>query len=170
MTTSAKTPDDSAIGNRRSHSQSGQTLLEVALLLPLLLVLLLGVIDMGRYAYISILVANAARAGADYGAQNLAQSVDTAGIKTAADNDYQNNGEAVNTLTVNSSVSCGCDNAGTFTAAPSCTGTGAGTCAAGHWVVIVSVTASGTFNTLFNYPGIPKTSAMSRTSKVRVLQ
>ena len=73
--------------------QSGQALLEVAVLTPLLLLMLLGVVEMGRYAYISILVGNAARAGAAYGAQSLPQSVDTAGIQTAADNDFQNNGQ-----------------------------------------------------------------------------
>ena len=48
-------------------SPSGQSLLEVALLTPMLLALLLGAIELGRYAYISILVGNAARAGAAYG-------------------------------------------------------------------------------------------------------
>ena len=45
-------------------SQSGQSLIEIAVLAPIVLSLLLGVIELGRYAYISILVANAARAGA----------------------------------------------------------------------------------------------------------
>lgn len=50
----------------------------MALLTPLLLTLLIGIIELGRYAYLSILVGNAARAGAAYGAQSLAQSSDTA--------------------------------------------------------------------------------------------
>ena len=176
MATGLKMRRDSKIRNHGAHrpgvlrSPSGQTLLEVTLLLPVLLTLMLGVIEIGRYAYIQILVANAARAGAAYGAQNLAQSVDTAGIQTAADNDYQNNGEAVSTLTVTSLTSCGCDNAGTLTAAASCTGAGAGTCAAGHWVVSVSVTAKGTFNSLFGYPGIPKSMSVTSTSTMRVAQ
>lgn len=152
------------------RSQSGQTLLEVALLTPLLLLLALGVIEMGRYAYISILVGNAARAGAAYGAQSLPQSVDTAGIQTAADNDYLQNGQAASTLTVTSSTSCGCDSNGTITSAVCTTGPNpsAGTCASGHWVVLVSVTASGTFNSLFSYPGIPSSLTVSRTATVRV--
>jgi Flp pilus assembly protein TadG len=154
------------------RSQSGQTLMEVALLTPLLLLLVIGGIELGRYAYISILVGNAARAGAAYGAENLANSVSTAGIQTAADNDFQNNGQPVSELTVTSSVSCGCDNNGTTSAAGCSTTTNptAGTCAAGHWVVMVSVTASGTFNALFNFPGIPKTITVSRTSAIRVVQ
>ena len=157
---------------RKARGQSGQSLLEVALLLPLMLLLLLGSIDLGRYAYIAILVGNAARAGAGYGAQNLAFSVDTTGIQAAADNDYQNNGQNVSTLTVSSSVSCGCDSGGTVTTSGCSTATNpsAGICTSGHWVVMVSVTASGTYSALFNYPGIPSTMAVSRTVTMRVAQ
>ena len=151
------------------HPQSGQSLVEVALMLPFLLLLLLGVIEIGRFLYIGILIGNAARAGASYGVQSLVKSVDTVGIQNAADNDFQNNGQNVGNLTVTSSVSCGCDSSGTVTAA-ACTGTGAGTCAAGQWAVTVTVTASGTFNSLFSYPGIPTSISISRTSVIRVNQ
>ena len=147
--------------------QSGQSLLELAFLVPVLLLVALGVIEVGRYAYIGILVGNAARAGTAYGTQSLPQSVDTVGITTAADNDFQNNGQNVSSLTVTAAVSCGCDSTGTVAAA-ACTGAGAGTCASGHWVVILSVTASGTFSSLFNYPGIPASITVSRTSSMRV--
>ena len=153
----------------RSHS--GQSLIEVSLLLPALLVLLMGTVDLGRYGYIGILVGNAAHAGAVYGAQGLVFAANTAGIQTAAQNDYQNNGQST-TLTVSSSNSCGCDNGGTITTAGCSTvvNPSAGTCAAGHWVVMVSVTASGTYNTLFAYPGISSTLTISRTSTLRVAQ
>jgi Flp pilus assembly protein TadG len=151
------------------HPQSGQSLVEVALMLPFLLLLLLGVIEVGRFLYIGILVGNAARAGAAYGTQSLVKSVDTAGIITAARSDFQNNGQNVGTLTVSSSVSCGCDSSGTITTA-ACTGTGAGTCAAGQWTVTLTVTASGTFSSLFNYPGIPSSIAISKTAVMQVNQ
>jgi Flp pilus assembly protein TadG len=151
------------------HPQSGQALLELAFLVPLLLLLALGVIEIGRYAYIAILVGNAAHAGAIYGAQSIPQSGDTIRITAAADNDFQSNGQSVSGLTVTSSVSCGCDNGGTVTTA-ACTGVGAGTCAAGHWVIILKVTASGTFTSLFNYPGIPASISVSRDSYMRVAQ
>ncbi len=167
---------DSSRGTR----QSGQSLIEVSLLLPLLIVLLMGGVDLGRYAYIGILVGNAAHAGALYGAQSLVASADTVGIQAAADNDYQNNGQSVSGLTVTSSTSCGCDSNGTVattytacststnsaitTAIASCTGT------TEHWVVMVSVTTSGTYNTLFPYPGIPSTGTVTRTATMRVAQ
>src|ERR1700756_3771883 len=98
-------------GKRSSipHAESGQTLLEIALLLPMLVLLALGVIEFGRYGYIGILVANAARAGTAYGTQTLPQSVDTTGITNAAKNDFKSNGQLPANLTVTSSVVCGCD-------------------------------------------------------------
>jgi Flp pilus assembly protein TadG len=163
-----------AFENRKpkARPESGQSLLELALATPLLLVMVLGVIELGRYAYIAILVGNAARAGAAYGSQSLPQSVDATGIQTAADNDFQNNGQNVSSLTVTSSTSCGCDSAGTVTGAGCTTDVNptAGTCTTGHWVVMVSVTASGTFNALFNFPGIPTSLSVSRTSTMRVAQ
>jgi Flp pilus assembly protein TadG len=160
---------------RMRQSQSGQTLVELAFITPILLGLALGVIELGRYAYIGILIGNAARAGAAYGAQSLPQSVDTTGISKAAGYDFggaagaSRNGQNVSTLTVVSAVSCGCDSAGTV-AAVGCNAAGSGTCATGHWVVILSVTASGTFNSLFNYPGTPHSISVSRTSSLRVAQ
>src|ERR1700736_3730495 len=94
------------IGRRRD---SGQTLIEVALMLPVLLFLTLGVFELGRYAFVSILVGNAARAGTAYGTQSLPQSVDTVGIQRAAGNDFRNNGQDPQNLSVISTVSCGCD-------------------------------------------------------------
>lgn len=163
------------------RKQRGQTLLEVALLTPMLLLLLLGVIEMGRYAYISILVGNAARAGAAYGAQSRPQSALATDICHAASDDFQGTDvpctggtQSVGpngTITVTSSTSCGCDSAGTVATAGCITATNptAGTCpGGGRWVVFVSVTASGTFSGLFNYPGIPSSINLSRTATLIV--
>jgi Flp pilus assembly protein TadG len=46
------------------RSEKGQSLVELALLTPILLLLVVGIVEMGRYATLSIEVANAARAGA----------------------------------------------------------------------------------------------------------
>src|ERR1700719_1267224 len=160
----------------RNSSECGQSMLEVALLLPMLLILALGVIEMGLYAYLSILVGNAARAGAAYGSQSLALSLDGTGIQTAATNDFQNNGPSSAVLTVSGGapdgtyVSCGCDSGGTITAA-TCSpkvNPNAGTCASGHWVVMVSVQAQAKFNSLFKYPGIPASLTVPQTATIRV--
>ena len=129
-----------------------------------------------------ILIGNAARGGAAYG------SADTStirghvpGIANAAKYDFagttsgttKTNGQLVSALTVTSVVSCGCDSAGSVTSANCDPGVNpnAGKCTVGaHWVVVVSVTASGTFNALFHYPWIPTSINVSRTSSMRVAQ
>lgn len=150
--------------------QRGQSLAEVALMTPLLLGMLLGVIELGRYAYISILVSNAARAGAAYATEHLNNAGNSAGIIQAAQNDYANNGQNPSTLTVTSSDACGCDD-GTYpiTTASCYPGSGAPpTCATGsHWVVLVTVTASGKYNALFTYPWIPNPIKVTKQSTMQ---
>ena len=174
--------------------QFGQSLYEVALLTPLLLTMLVGVVELGRYSYISILVANAARAGAAYGSQSLPQSATNYAtyIQAAATNDFQNNGQNVSLLTVQGGFpgpaynGCTCeDNSGVMNPDPATDGasavnlcTTASTepdpstwCPAGqHWVVLVSVEAKGTFASLFRF--IPSLSSITidRTSTLRVNQ
>jgi Flp pilus assembly protein TadG len=152
--------------------QSGQALVEMAFVVPLLLLLALGVIEVGRYAYIAILVGNAARAGADYGAQSKGQSTCLpplpCGIQTAAANDFQSNGQPAGGITVTVSDTCGCDSGGSVTNY-ACS-TDPDSCPAGsRWVVFVSVTAQGPFSSLFNYPGIPSSLTISRTATVPVV-
>jgi hypothetical protein len=144
--------------------ERGQSLVELAFVLPLLLLLLVGIIEIGRFAYYSILVANAARAGAQYAAQSLATAADTAGISTAGANDA---GAIVapNTLTVSSTQQCGCSS------------TALGACGAlaicippNHPLVYVQVTAVGTFPSLFSYPGLPGTLSVTSVEEMRVAQ
>jgi Flp pilus assembly protein TadG len=131
---------------------SGQTVVELALLLPLLLVLLLGLIEIGRYAYFDILVSNAARAGAQYGAQSLIQAGDVNGIRTAAQND------GLAAMTITALQQCGCA-AGALGGCP----TGA---VCPQPLVYVQVTASDTYNSLFNFRWLPVPTQMTLSSTV----
>lgn len=49
---------------RRSSNQTGQGLVEFALVLPIFLLLLFGLIDVGRYVYMNSVLSQAAREGA----------------------------------------------------------------------------------------------------------
>jgi Flp pilus assembly protein TadG len=62
---------------RRNDARSGQGIVELALSLPLLLLLMLGTIDIGRVFYDYVQLRNAVREGAGYGAR---MPNDTAGI------------------------------------------------------------------------------------------
>jgi Flp pilus assembly protein TadG len=141
-------------GTARARFSGGQTVLELALMMPLMLLLLVGLIEIGRFAYFDILVSNAARAGAQYGAQSLIQAADQAGIQTAAKSD------GLNTMTITPTQMCGCA-AGTLGGCPS-----GGVCA--QPLVYVQVTATETFSSLFRYPGIPTSMTLTSTSTMRV--
>ncbi|MBV8515494.1 MAG: pilus assembly protein [Acidobacteria bacterium] len=138
------------------QQRNGQTVVELALLLPLLLLLMVGVIEIGRYAYFDILVSNAARAGAQYGAQSLIQAADVDGITTAAQND------GLATMAITAVQQCGCA-AGTLGGCPS-----GAVCPIP--LVYVQVTATDTYNSLFNYPGLPRRLTLSSTVTMRVSQ
>ncbi|HLI61853.1 MAG TPA: TadE/TadG family type IV pilus assembly protein [Terriglobales bacterium] len=68
----------------------GQTLVELALTLPVLVLLLFGAAEYGRLCYIGVEVTNAAHAGAIYGSQNRGTASDNLGITTAANYDGAN--------------------------------------------------------------------------------
>ena len=55
---------------RQTNRSRGQSIVEFAVILPILLLLLAGAIDLGRMFYASIAVENAAKEGALYGARN----------------------------------------------------------------------------------------------------
>jgi Flp pilus assembly protein TadG len=157
-------------GPSNRKRELGQALVELAFILPMVLLLLLGIIELGRYAYISILVSNAAHAGAIYGSQGFSKAIaNNPDITTAARNDFASNGLDPATLTVDSFPTCGCDIGGTIAAdtAANCDPTVAPTCA-GNWAVTIHVTAHNTYNGLFNYPGIPSSLPLSSTASMRV--
>lgn len=78
---------------------AGQSVVEFALLLPLLLLLVIGVVDLGRVYFSYITVTNAAREGARYGA---ARPTETSQIINRAINEAQGSG----VILTNVSVSC----------------------------------------------------------------
>jgi Flp pilus assembly protein TadG len=129
----------------------------MALIVPLLLVMALGVGDFGRVLYWAITLSQAARAGAQYGAQSNAKAADSAGIQQAAVNEAQN----IGSISVSSQRVCEC----TSGVAVSCT-TSCGTYGVPR--VFVQVTTSSTFQTIAPYPGVPSTVSLSRTAKIRL--
>ena len=58
------------LSRRRSKQEGGQSLVEVALMMPVLLLMLMGVFDLGRMYFAFIAIQNAAGEGALYAAIN----------------------------------------------------------------------------------------------------
>lgn len=153
---------------RTLDRRSGSALLELAVAMPILLMLVVGTVDFGRVYYKGMAVAQAARAGAEYAAQSVAKSIDTTGVRTAAENSVSSD----LTLTdgdISLSRTCECaTDAGAFSAtspANTCTGN---PCTGSHLVITVNVTAAKSFTTMINYPVIPHTVSITRSTKIRV--
>lgn len=64
----------------RAVRQRGDSLVELAIILPVLLLILMGILDFGRAAYAYNVVANAAREGSRYA---MVAPTDIAGIQSA---------------------------------------------------------------------------------------
>ena len=149
---------------RSRSGERGATLVEIAALIPFLTLLLLGIVEVGRYAYFSILVENAARAGAQYGMQNGQTAEDAGGIQTAALADADT---TIGTLKVSSSYACECWNGASYTAT-SCSGPPS--CGTAHAVDLVTVSITGTVHSLFNYYLLPTSFTTTATTTMRVTQ
>jgi Flp pilus assembly protein TadG len=150
-----------SIGRRffRSASQceKGTSAVEFALLAPVMIFLVVGMIDIGRYAYYAVLASNAARAGAQYGAQDLAHVGQTTGIQSAASADG-----APSTFSTTATCKVSVNN-GAMAACPS-----GGTTPASGTVYYIQVTTTNSFNTLVPYPGISNPVSVTGSSTMRV--
>lgn len=134
--------------------------MELAALLPLFALLLLGAVDFGRAYYLETEIAGAGQAAAAYGSQN---PTDTTGMQNEAKDDAPN----VPTLQVtNASYGCECatDTSGS-TYSASCSS--APTCAGNNEVYRVNVTVTATYKPLFPWPGIPSSMAFSSSASMR---
>ncbi len=147
-------------------AQAGLALMEFAILVPFLMLLLLGLIELGRFAYISIMVSNAAHAGVAYGAQNLVTANDNASMQTAAKNDDPDPSNIQN-LIATASHFCQCSGTGS---SPNCLATDCTSPAGNHRLVYVKVITSASFNPIFRWPQLPSSYAVGATAIMRVSQ
>lgn len=145
---------------RRRHHESGQALIELALVLPIFVLLLIGATEIARLAYASIEVANAARAGIQYGAQNHSTAVDIYGMEQAALQDASN----VTTITAGASSFCICSNGTSISCAAALT-----SCTE-RILNYVQVNTSAVVDPLFYVPGLPKTYTLQAHAVMRVEQ
>lgn len=71
----------------KNDNEGGQALVELAVTLPLLLLMFLGTVELAQVIYGAINVSNAAKAAGQFAAQNSNTAVQTAGMLTAAQNE-----------------------------------------------------------------------------------
>jgi Flp pilus assembly protein TadG len=148
---------------RLRTDKRGTSLLELALVLPVLTLVLVGAIDLGRVFYATAEVANAAHAGAEYGARTVSLATDTAGMKQVAANDAVD----VSGITTTASSSCSCTSiqgSGLSVACPSA----ASICGSNSpFLVYVTVTTSKSLVPMFPWPKVPNPITVSASATMR---
>ena len=141
---------------RASTDEGGSSLIELALLLPFLFLLLVGVVDMGRAFYAAIELTSAAAAGSVYGTQN---PTDISGMQKAALMDAGD----VSGMTSVAMYGCECPDGTSAsiscTSIPSCTNT---------WLYYVQTTTTLPYKPLLIFPGVPSSLALTGFSRMRV--
>ena len=148
------------------RSNAGQSLVEVAVVFPILSLLVLGATEFGRLSFAGIEVTNAARAAVQYGAQNHVTASDTTGMQNAAVNDAKN----VSGLSATATQVCYCASDLTTTVACQLTSCQGSVPASSRLLLFVQVNTSATVNPLFHYPGSPQSFRMTGQAVMRVQQ
>jgi Flp pilus assembly protein TadG len=140
-------------------------LVEIALMFPIFLVMLVGAAEFGRLAYAAIEVANAARAGAAYGAQSHITASNYTGMQLAATQDAPN----ITGITATATNFCACSSA---PSTPVSCATVLNSCSIApmHSLEYVQVNTAASIGPLFNYPGIPHTFTLTGHAILRVEQ
>ncbi len=142
------------------RSQKGAALIELAIVVPMLVLLLVGLIEMGRYLAFTVRLSNAAHAGVQYGAQNINQAGST-DVANAACND---SGFSCTSSTPKPGHTAPPDTV-LITSALTCTSK-TSPCPAGS--LILQVNASGTFQPLLNVPVFNSMASISAQAKQQV--
>lgn len=132
---------------RLLKSSPGQSLVEFAVILPVLLLLVMGAIDFGRVYFAYVSVTNGARNGAEYASHGPDAAADTASIREVV---LADTSDLLNTSETNPevTVSTGADSYGGLYA---------------------DVTVGYTYNTIFPWPGLPDSIDLARTVRARIM-
>jgi TadE-like protein len=138
--------------------ENGNALIELAVAVPILLLLTIGVVDYARLYFTEIAVANAARSGAEYG------------VKTSGNVDSMKYGAALEAgkdsvgMVISAGLFCSCPS-GDRPVPDDCI---AGSC--GTYGIprdFDSVAVSKTVSFIFHYPGLPASLLVTRKSILR---
>jgi len=156
------------LGHAR-RGQNGSAFVELALSLPVLMVVLVGAADFARVLYMGIELTNAARAGAQYGAHNLTQSGDITTMRSTAIAAAPN----ITGMTATPTQNCRCaTNSGTFSAlagGTTCSDPPTTSCPGKHRVMMVTVQTQATFTIIARNIVLPRTLTLTRTATQRVV-
>src|ERR1051325_5630156 len=143
----------------RRTKEAGSVLVELALVLPVLILLMMAALDFGRVFYAAIELSNAVTAGAEYGSRLKTLTSDVTGMKSVVTNDAADLSGV--TFPSNPTSYCTCPGSSTQV---SCTSTCSGY---GTPKKYESVTANYTWTPLLAWPGVPNSVTLTRTVVMR---
>jgi hypothetical protein len=134
---------------------------ELAVVLPILLLGLVGLADFGRATMETITVANAAHAGAKYGSHSTYHMTDIVGIRSAALAEMQEMSD-LERVSIDAARYCSCPDGELVSCADGVCGE-----TAESRRTYVRVRVEKLFETVFTYPGVPDVIILSREAHVR---
>jgi Flp pilus assembly protein TadG len=138
------------------RTRRGTATVEFALVAPLLLLLLAGVLDYTMLMRAAIALADAARAGAQYGSLSSSNASNTAGMQVAA----LNAAPDITGATATAGKTCQCSDGTTVNCS-------SGTCATGPVRTYVKVTVQTTVSSIFSYSQLPFSGVVSAQASMR---
>jgi Flp pilus assembly protein TadG len=146
-----------AVGRIR-RNEFGGALLETALTAPVLLLMLLGMVEFGRVAYIAIQTSNAARAAVSYGSRNQLTASDTNGMQAVAQLEASGLASQNVSLNVSAVGNCSCSSPDTTVTPFACANASTALCLPpSHVEQTLNVTVTATFNPIVHTPSWPGT-------------
>ncbi|MGH7906567.1 MAG: TadE/TadG family type IV pilus assembly protein [Candidatus Binataceae bacterium] len=150
---------------RRRRGSAGQSTIELAVIIPMLLGLMAGAFEMGRLMYLDMAVNSAARAGVQYGAQSSGTAADLAGMVQAAKDGAQDVSGSwwggSSNFTAKAADFCQCADGTASDCEP-------GDCSGQKQFTFVKVDTSAQFNALTKFPGIPSSITVQGSASMRV--
>jgi hypothetical protein len=155
-------------------NENGQALVEAALSLPFIVVMLLGMTEIGKMVYCAIEVTNSARAAAQYATMNggafstNSSGMDVTGMLTAAQSDSGNLGTSVSFPTT-PTYSCACADGSTTYSCNTGSAIPSG-CSGSHLIITVTVHTQGTFTPDIKVPGLSTSYTLHGLATEEVLQ
>jgi Flp pilus assembly protein TadG len=148
-------PSRTGLGRGKGGRRRAFATVEFALVAPLLMLLLAGVLDFAMLLRTATCAADAARAGTEYGSRSASATLDSAGMQAAA----LNSAPGVAGMTATATRSCKCVD-GTSV---SC----GGSCAGGKMLVYVQVITHAAAHTVFDYSALNFSNTVTSTASMR---
>ncbi len=143
---------------RLVRHRAGNVTIEFGFVILFMATLAVGAYDFGNLGYQKIALTSAARAGAQYGVQDLVTAADTVGMVQAARNDAADTDEELN---ITARQYCSCPSQGEVSCSVICDDDS-------FSYMYVEVTAEEQIDLLFPYPYVTSPQSVASTNTMRV--